>query len=252
MNKSCRVMMLPTNDVIGVTLWINPNGQLLHTKMPDNQNGKYKGQHLYIVSDEDVVEGDYHIASGIIKEFPDKCLAYTDKAQLAAIEAIGGALKVIGSTNTSLFTTRQNKNLGQAIIPLPTISQSFVEYYVTEYNKGNVIDEVFVEYNDDWNELLRGAYPNDKGLYTATLKINPDNTLNLIIKDLMYWRVNAEELYNTTPIGVMKYISELEKYIENTKTKQEVEKIAKVAFRMGQQQPILDFAEFQKWFKAII
>lgn len=30
-------------------------------------------------------------------------------------------------------------------------------------------------------------------------------------KDLAYWRANAEEDYTTTPISVLRYISELEK-----------------------------------------
>lgn len=261
MNKSCKVIMLPTNNVIGVTLWLNPNGQLLHTKMPDSQNGKYKGQHLYIVSDEDVVEGDYHIASHIIKEFPYKCLAYTDKEQLDAIQEIGGALKVIATTNKDLVIEGKAPSGDIAWRhPYPQPSESFVAYYVTEYNKGNMIDEVFIE--RELRTKIGDVLIKDQSDYDFYLKecmemeyrvkINPDNTVNLIIKDLTYWEQNAKELYNMTPIGVLKYITELEGYIANTKTKQETEKIAKVAFRMGQQQPTLDFVDFQKWCEEVI
>lgn len=34
---------------------------------------------------------------------------------------------------------------------------------------------------------------------------------NLEVKDLEYWRLNAEEDYITTPISVLRYIGELEK-----------------------------------------
>ena len=34
-------------------------------------------------------------------------------------------------------------------------------------------------------------------------------------KDLNYWKENAEECYMTTPIGVLRYITELEKAVEN-------------------------------------
>lgn len=34
-------------------------------------------------------------------------------------------------------------------------------------------------------------------------------------KDLKYWEKNAEEDYMTTPISVLRYISELEQEIEN-------------------------------------
>jgi hypothetical protein len=37
------------------------------------------------------------------------------------------------------------------------------------------------------------------------------------VKDLAYWRTNAEENYMTTPISVLKYITELEKHIETIK-----------------------------------
>lgn len=34
-----------------------------------------------------------------------------------------------------------------------------------------------------------------------------------IVKDLGYWKANAEDNYMTTPISVLKYITELEKAI---------------------------------------
>ena len=245
MNKSVRVLMIPTKETKNVTLWLNQSGQLLHTNMPDDMDGKYKGQHLYIVSDDVVELGDYHIAMGIIKEFPDKCIAYTDDEQLAAIKEIGGAKKVVSTTDCSLIEgIRWDKEF-----PLPQIQQSFVENYVTEYNKGNIITEAFIEYNNDWCDNLQSAYPDHAHLYQPKLKVNPDYTVNLFVKDLIYWRANAEEEYMTTPISVLKYITELELYIEKTKTIKECQHIAKVAFRMGQQQPTLDYDTFIKWLK---
>jgi len=38
-------------------------------------------------------------------------------------------------------------------------------------------------------------------------------------KDLNYWKGNAEENYMTTPISVLKYITELEKHIEEVNRK---------------------------------
>jgi hypothetical protein len=38
-------------------------------------------------------------------------------------------------------------------------------------------------------------------------------------KDLNYWKENAEENYMTTPISVLKYITELEKHIEDRNRK---------------------------------
>ena len=38
-----------------------------------------------------------------------------------------------------------------------------------------------------------------------------------VVKDLNYWRTNAEEDYITTPISVLRYISELELIKDDTK-----------------------------------
>ena len=45
-------------------------------------------------------------------------------------------------------------------------------------------------------------------------------------KDLEYWKNNAEEDYMTTPISVLKYITELENSIEFANQQPEVDKEA--------------------------
>lgn len=44
-----------------------------------------------------------------------------------------------------------------------------------------------------------------------------NNNKQSIVKDLAYWKNNAEENYMTTPISVLKYITELETHIETIK-----------------------------------
>lgn len=44
-----------------------------------------------------------------------------------------------------------------------------------------------------------------------------ENNKQSSVKDLAYWKKNAEENYMTTPISVLKYITELEKHIETIK-----------------------------------
>ena len=44
-----------------------------------------------------------------------------------------------------------------------------------------------------------------------------ENNKQSSVKDLAYWKNNAEENYMTTPISVLKYITELEKHIETIK-----------------------------------
>ena len=87
--------------------------------------------------------------------------------------------KIIATTDKSL-TINITRILG-VTRELPQISQSFIEYFVSKYNKGNIITKVMVEYevrNDfkDMEDALNGdAYK---------LKINSDNTINIkSIKD---------------------------------------------------------------------
>lgn len=43
------------------------------------------------------------------------------------------------------------------------------------------------------------------------------------VKELPYWKENAEDNYTTTPISVLSYISKLEKHIEETEAKHSAE-----------------------------
>jgi hypothetical protein len=56
-------------------------------------------------------------------------------------------------------------------------------------------------------------------LFYQNLKTNKpmENNKQISVKDLAYWKNNAEENYMTTPISVLKYITELEKHIETIK-----------------------------------
>ena len=47
--------------------------------------------------------------------------------------------------------------------------------------------------------------------HTTTCECGPEE----VVKDLEYWRLNAEEDYLHTPISVLRYIGELEKEISN-------------------------------------
>jgi hypothetical protein len=46
-----------------------------------------------------------------------------------------------------------------------------------------------------------------------------------VIKDLGYWKKNAEEDYLTTPISVLRYISELEKVSDEDRLKKRLSKL---------------------------
>lgn len=82
-------------------------------------------QNLYILSEEPIKENDWVI---------DK------KDNILFLSGINTDnqlhWKVIGTTNTSLN--------------LPNIPQDFINHYISEYNKGNIIEEVEVEYEENY------------------------------------------------------------------------------------------------------
>ena len=138
----------------------------------------YKPQHLYIISDDEIKEGDLHITSdhsgfGFRKY---KIIATTDTS-----------LKVFIDGNGNKSSHELTKSGYIEFLPQP--SQQFIEKYIEYYNKNEIITDVLVEYERDEFKVT------GKGLVIQEwLKINPkDNTIT--IKKLKNsW--NREEVIN--------------------------------------------------------
>jgi hypothetical protein len=63
-----------------------------------------------------------------------------------------------------------------------------------------------------------------------------------VVKDLEYWRLNAEEDYITTPISVLRYIGELEKgYSE--------EEVIKILYQFHYDLVNSNFDTKEEWFE---
>lgn len=183
--KRTQVIMLPTK-----------NKSLLHINYSKLQLNKFEkldanNQHLYIISDDEIKEGDWCIefdlsfkpieifkCNGII---PGECIIR----------------KIIASTNMSLRIESEldvyYKNGIGGARSLPQPSQQFIEKYIESYNKGEVITDVLIEYetNYKWStskELIERSMPGlgyrevgngfiEDGL---KLKVNPkDNTITI-------------------------------------------------------------------------
>lgn len=166
--KKCKVVMLPTNENVENCLLTSViPGKIFFEKSYMTQSYlKYtnkKSYHLYILSDEEIKENDWFYDSdngvnngiymhvrGHITKTSKKIIATTDKS--------------LTKTSFKVFSNLQSHQL-------PQPSQSFIEKWVEEFNKGNVIEEVMVEYERD--EEIDG-YGYD------ILKVNPkDNTITI-------------------------------------------------------------------------
>ena len=198
--KKGKVVMLPTNEKS-----LNSVFSLRSDKpyLMSEQNSPFKARiydtkdlyhtyfHLYIISDDEIKLFDwvYNNKENIVEQI-------TSKTQLIFVleenKENQTFKKIIATTDESLYFKDTNKNpkqymgsymsmsLGER---LPQPSQQFIQKFVEEYNKGNIITDVLVEYNcGDSHCSLFGCQKHlgCKNESIQTVKINPkDNTITI-------------------------------------------------------------------------
>lgn len=196
MLKKCKVVILPTEKAENCL--IKYEGQKTQVLIPFKPNYLYTqrylkenystSHHLYILSDEEIKEGDYSIFENNIV----KILSYNrSKLDLVDVEFLNSnkitihkdnlEYKIIATTDKSLKIDTEifGKNRYK-LFPEP--SQSFIEKYIQKYNQGNPITEVMVEYDYLNTFILQedGQAYMDKRIESETLKVNPkDNTITI-------------------------------------------------------------------------
>lgn len=187
--KKCKVVMLPTekasplvhNNLKQGLFCVGGNGVLAKHRMGDCTN-----QHLYILSDEEIpynpnggTDGHF-ICLDEINQNNYHNTTLGDKQYINPyVKNVGnckGCRKIIATTDKSLFIhQKETFTLPERVFYLPQPSQSFIEKYVEEYNKGNIISDVMVEHHP---ELYDGTETTAN--LSGRLKINPkDNTITI-------------------------------------------------------------------------
>ncbi len=216
MLKKCKVVMLATNEK--AKLYLTTTGKLCICSNEIVSHGaKGTNQHLYILSNENIKEGDWYIDdTDIIRQSITSDKKYWDNRKDYG--------KIIATTDNSLVirydgTTSISENWNKS---LPQPSNSFIEKYIERYNSGAIITDVMVEYKDIggeewsgdaehgepfWNEILRlKVNPKDN---TITIKSVKDSWNREEVKELIYkfnMAISKGEIYST---------SLLNKWIEN-------------------------------------
>lgn len=194
--KKLKVVMLPTNEksklgFIGDSALFNIDDSKPYKEIDGVP--KINFQHLYILSDEKIKKQEWMLhpldgkpiqwdgeGNNPITYGYKKIICTTDKS--LTINSIYG----INSFDAKMFGGNSE------VIKLPQIfnllqpCQSFIEHFVSEYNKGNIITEVMVEYE---NKIALDGHT----IIGNELKINPDNTINITpVKDS--WKKDDEDL----------------------------------------------------------
>ena len=195
--RKCQVILLPTDEkaVFEGQLVIGA-GDFLFTSRESDYIGSLIAQHLYILSDNLIKEGDWvyneeHSFIGQVIE-SNKLIIEPSESIYSFGFKTGETkerryrvhqLQCDGFKNQSLVnkskkiitTTDKSLNLSQ-------LSPQFIQKYIEEYNKGNIITEVMVEYEE---------YPvNSYGMSDGEpdidirLKVDKDNCITITkVKD---------------------------------------------------------------------
>ena len=214
--------MLPTNEkappnekaplIIGKTkILFNNNSE---SSFRSVQDAVY--QHLYILSDDEIKEKDWYFKTG--NKIIDNTFIDSKRAESL------GYLKIIASTNSSLALEPYQGQFDKIDCTnyIPSIPKSFIDKYISEYNKENKIEECLVEYQM-YNGSVPITYNSDpNSSYThCELILDSNNTINVkSIKDnwtkeelnesAMYFYNKHHGILNQSDIqSISKFIDEL-------------------------------------------
>jgi hypothetical protein len=193
-------------------------------------------QNIYITNSEEIKEGDWclDIKRNII--FQSKRTEIGTSKKIPIIICTYEGCYVKEDCKKIILTTDQYliKDGVQAI------DDEFLEWFVKnpscEYAEvkriflGNSF--VHIGKTPSKKEKLRGCYDNGeqivgkwKELFTYEIiipKEEPKQETLEEVKDLVYWKANAEEDYLKVPISVLRYISELENVVKKSYSEEEV------------------------------
>lgn len=204
--------MLPTNQKAKEgMIYLKPKVGIFNKTSSENHNNNvydWNPQHLYIISDDEIKENDWCTNTGgeIKDSFPFKVTKEVMNNKFIK--------KIIATTDKSITIPGYNSFDEDDIVNcyLPQPSQQFIEKYIEEYNKGNVIIDVLVEYNyelscdeDEHGNLIPELY----------LKINTkDNTITIKkVKD-NYSQKEVNELFEKYDFEI-KRLGVLDEYKHN-------------------------------------
>ena len=183
--KRAQVVMLPINSgICSIIKNVNGRGRQLYQATKNYYYTKayleveeFEAYELYITSDDEIKEGDWYFDG---TDFIHK----KSKHNNTLVDGNKQAKKIIATTDTSSINIRQMTFMDEAtewIYDIPQPSQQFIEKYIEEYNNGNIITDIEVEYSP--SSITIQTYSEQQindNLKALTLKINPkDNTITI-------------------------------------------------------------------------
>jgi len=187
MKKTFKIVMLPSEKASDITL--SPLKTKLRFKDEHKLNSD-KYQHLYIISDKEIKEGDWYIHYNsftkdyIIFKSNDEFNSSNNPNVIDTRPNIHTYWnkKLIASTDKSLQIRFEKLSQfhGEHIAKdLPQIPESFIQAYIKAYNEGKPITEVVLEMEDFGREEWHGSNEDGEPVWHEDIRVstNPDNTV---------------------------------------------------------------------------
>lgn len=169
-----RVVMLNSENVPkkGDIIKLSHSGSLVVNHLNFHQESENVVQHLYFLSDKTPKWGDWVLHNNSIYRVTNYKGLYLTLEGLEHIDVKTDLCEKIIASTDNIFIS--DSGLGGAYPTLPRPSQGFINKFVSEYNKGNIIEWVNVEYlrYPDGFDLEDGTQ------YSESLRTNiKDNTI---------------------------------------------------------------------------
>lgn len=194
MFKRYKVVMLPTNEKAPIFKIGNWNklykcNEIVSDNIIDFAYDE-SYQNLYIISDDKIKDGEFDdlLEQGLYFESDNSMIKIITTRR---VKTIGMYKKIIATTDTTIKVKSEQAGDNRWVNPYLKPSDSFISKYIEEYNKGNVITDVMVEYEQ---KRIYGDELDIHGHNIEIVKVNPKYTTITIKKVKDSW--SREEVHN--------------------------------------------------------
>jgi hypothetical protein len=203
-------------------------------------------QNIYITSDEEPKGGDYAITtlsgnSEIVQLNQSTCIYYDFKIILTTDQdLINDDVTAIDDEFLEWFV--QNQTCDE------------VETKLVEFEVDMGLGDSCIEYGSYYKIIIPSEKSKQQCLVTKSMQLDAELAYKSLpkqetpeeVKDLSYWKANAEEDYMKVPISVLRYISELE---EKSYSDEEVDKLISLLKQTTEYEVLQSFRDKVEQFK---
>jgi hypothetical protein len=219
--QECNVVILSTDKTSKLGLHSDKKLNLHDSELTKNLP-HYQPQHLYILSNDEIKEGNWVIALDTNIVF--KCNAYEAEKPIKQFKNL--YKKIIATTDSSLEIPDRNGAPQYDPYGLPQIPKSFIEYFISEYNKDNVISKVLVEVEHSSKNSTVNLLCNDGNFQ---IKLNQNNEIFILTEQkqetLENFALELGYVWENTESSARRVLEKFFEYQKQSYSREEVVKL---------------------------